>query len=835
MATYVFNGYYGGNLIIAGGGNVLSVGSQFMLDPAWDVSSDVRSFTFTDDDGNIAGDTFNDEHGNDTNQMVTVRDALGNVIGSGQVYLEASASFSAPDGTIITLYTVEVNGVVMGEITTAPLQPGVTYHVSSTADVTSGPGYGAISSTSYDPDGANWIQGGIYTDSLSGGAGSDTIAAGDGADTIDGGGGDDVITYGTGGDLVHGGDGNDVIDDVAGVSGYVYNDTLYGDAGNDTIYAGAGNDFVDGGADNDVLFAEEGDDTLYGGSGADTAFGANGNDQIHGDDGDDLLLGEAGNDTLWGDAGRDTLIGGIGNDVMYGGADQDVFRFDAGWGNDTVFGDATGSDADQVNFSSITTGLTFVALGWEDGYVTDWTNYAHYDNVEEFVGGSGADTFNMGNDGSGIYIDGGAGADSVTGGTGADTIRGGAGNDTLIGNDGDDRFVFGDGWGSDQVAGGNGIDTIDFTEVTTGVTVTITGWKTGTATGGANSASFTDIEGIVGSAGADILDLQANATSLSAAGGEGADTILGGSGAETLLGGADDDLIRGGAGNDLIGTGSGSDTVIYTDGSGLDTISDFDLSLSDGLTLDQLDVSDLHDGEGNPVNVWDVTVSDDGAGNAVLTFPGGEAITLTGVAPAQVSTAPQLHAMGIPCFIGGTRIDTPQGPRPVEGLRPGDLVCTRDGPPLPLLWVGQRDVSAQQMQDDPRLCPIEIGAGALGNLRALRLSGQHAVFVPEGRGGALARARHLALSGWAGARVMRGRRGCRYYHLLLPHHALIRAEGAWTESFWPGPQAFSALDAAMRFALIRAMPDLMPGLLGVDFGRNPLWFRGAANFAALRN
>ncbi|MCU0816565.1 MAG: Hint domain-containing protein, partial [Cypionkella sp.] len=38
----------------------------------------------------------------------------------------------------------------------------------------------------------------------------------------------------------------------------------------------------------------------------------------------------------------------------------------------------------------------------------------------------------------------------------------------------------------------------------------------------------------------------------------------------------------------------------------------------------------------------------------------------------------------IACFTLGTRIDTVDGPRPVEALVPGDLVLTRDHGPQPL-------------------------------------------------------------------------------------------------------------------------------------------------------
>lgn len=80
----------------------------------------------------------------------------------------------------------------------------------------------------------------------------------------------------------------------------------------------------------------------------------------------------------------------------------------------------------------------------------------------------------------------------------------------------------------------------------------------------------------------------------------------------------------------------------------------------------------------------------------------------------------------------------------------------------------------------------------------------------------MVRARHLALSDWNGARVMQGKRGCTYHHILLPRHALIRANGIWAETFWPGPMGFAALNSAAKREILMQMPHLAPALLGVE-------------------
>ncbi|KEO52824.1 Hint domain-containing protein [Thioclava pacifica] len=840
MATYVFTGYYGDNFIVEGGGSTVVVGSRLMIDPSWDVDESSRTFTFTDDDPNLSGDSdlLADEVGNDSNQYVTVTNPDGSVIASGKVYIESSITLSAPDGSSIQVYILEVNGVVVGEVTSAPLQPGVTYEVTAVTNITTGPAYSSIVSASYDPDDPNYIEGGIYADSLQGGALDDTISAGAGADTIDGGDGDDVIYYGTGGasgtdgDLVHGGAGNDLIDDASGVA-YDYRDTIYGGSGDDTIWAGGGDDYVEGGDDNDLIFGEGGNDTLLGGAGNDTLSGGDGNDSILGEGGEDSLHGDAGDDTVSGGDGADTLWGDGGNDLLLGGADDDTFFFDDGWGVDVVLGGETvtsGTDFDQLDFSAVTTtGITAIYGGDESGSVTAGAERVDFSEIEGITGSALSDLLDASASNASVYLEGGGGDDTITGGAGDDTLSGGAGADTIWAGEGDDLITGGTGddtlqgaagadtlWGgdgADELHGGDDADTFLLYEtdgassiyggeggddwdtirlIGGGADVVWTGWESGTISydGGTTLSYFWEVEAIQGTAAADRFDASDAATGVS---------IAAGGGDDTLIGSAQDDMLSG---------GDGADTLVFADGGGADTITDFDMSDDgSGFTTDQLDVTDLTDATGAPVNAWDVSVSADASGNAILSFPNGESVTLIGVSPEEVSTAPQLFAMGIPCFLEGTEIETPRGPRKVEALCPGDLVITRDGPAQPVLWHGLRAVTESQLRADTRLRPVEIRAEAFGNSRPLRLSGQHCLYVSE-EGGALVRARHLAATGWGGARVMQGRRTARYHHLLLPRHALVRAEGVWVESFWPGRQALGALPPDQLAALFRVYPRL---------------------------
>ena len=691
---------------------------------------------------------------------------------------------------------------------------------------------------------------GTGTNSVSGGAGNDTIYTGTGNDTIHGDAGNDMLVAAAGNDLIDGGDGDDMI---LGEEG---SDTISGGAGVDYIDGGSGADVMSGGADSDTFVintgsgtgdiitgGETGTDTdsiafsgsgttgysitfsgteagsyTYGGGTVTGSFteieriwGSDGNDTINasatssgtwitGNGGDDLIYGGSGDDTLMGGSGNDTIYSGAGTDTLWGDSGSDTFVIDENDGFAYIYGSDEGGDTDRLSFTNATSpeGVTVIFGGWEYGsysYAGGGSSGNFYE-IERVEGTAYADTVDARAAPSALQIDGGAGNDTLYGGTGDDSIEGGlgndliaggGGNDTLSGGAGDDSISGGDG--ADVITGGDGNDTLDG------------GTGNDTLSGGIGNDS------ISGGDGADLID-----------GGDGNDTLDGGTGNDTLGGGLGDDRLSGGAGNDTLTGGSGADTFVLQDGSGADLVTDFDMTPTAGQTADQLDVSDLHDADGNPVNAWDVLISDDGNGNARLTFPMGEQIVLIGVTPAQVTGAQALHSMGVPCFASGTLIDTPSGPRAVETLQPGDLVLTADQGAQPLLWRGGSAFDAAALARRPQALPIRIRAGALGNDRDVTVSAQHAVWVPESRagpGGGLVRAGQLARRGLRGVRVMLGAKRISYHHFLLPAHALVRADGLWAESLWPGPNGVAGMSRESRLSLMRAAPHLAAGILGL--------------------
>ncbi len=470
---------------------------------------------------------------------------------------------------------------------------------------------------------------------------------------------------------------------------------------------------------------------LWGATGNDVLFGGVGNDVANGDAGNDTVCGGLGDDTLSGFTGNDTVFGEDGNDYVGGGDGRDSLY--GGIGNDLIVGD--GNALVLTHFASSAGGVPtkLKIVNAADGPV---------------------DLYRIDQAGASVFVRTIAAGEAVviTTDTGTNfalrdpvanyyvsTIRAAADQTVIFGAETQDSIVAGDG----------------------NVTVH-------------------------GQFGADSID-----------GGAGDDILYGGSGDDRIAGGAGSDTIYGGAGNDTLTGGIGNDTFAVDDAGGVDTVTDFDLGDDNGDTFfnDQLDVSALRTAGGAPVTAWDVTVVDDGFGNAKLIFPEGETIVLQGVDPRSMSSVGQLFRAGIPCFTPSTQILSAFGERPVEALRPGDLVQTRDNGLQPIAWVGMRRLDRFELAAQLNLRPIRIAARAFGNALPLIVSPQHGVLLTAGDGQEtqLVRAKHLALMQGGQARVMQGVRCVTYVHLMFEAHQIIFSNGIPTESFYPGPQALAMM------------------------------------------
>lgn len=645
-------------------------------------------------------------------------------------------------------------------------------------------------------------------DYIDGGAGNDSILGGYGADTI-------AFTDGFDNDTVEGGEtGPDDTDtmDFSALSGAITGSYTGDEAGSLTDGAGSvqfseierliltdQDDSVDASADSAgvQILAGGGDDSIIGGSG---------NDSIEGGTGNDTLEGGAGDDTLWGNEGDDLFIGGAGADSFSGGNGQDNIDYSASGAAVNIDldagsfdgGDATGdagSGIDGIIGSAYNDTLT----GFDGESTVPGDAYTN-----EFYGGAGDD-----------ILDGRGGGDRLYGGSGADTIIGGSGDDLMEGGDDADTFTMADGFGTDTVTGGEGgtdQDSLDYSAVSTGMTVTYTGDEAGTAYDNANQTTFSEIEGLTLTDQADSVDASADSAGITVDAGAGDDTVQGGAGDDSIDGGAGDDSLAGGAGADTIAGGTGADTInvaegdVATGGDGDDVFNVTDLGEAGASTIT------ITGGEGNE------TLGDTLNFNGLVEW-GGVTYTNTGagglsghatLTDGTVVNFSEIENVVI-CYAAGTRILTPRGERRVEDLAPSDLVLTADNGPRPVRWVGKRTVPALEA-----LAPVRIREGALGNSRDLLVSPQHRMLLTGyraellfGEGEVLAPAIHLVND----HDILRETGGMvTYVHVMFDQHEVIYAEGAASESFHPGQVGVDAIVAPAREELFRIFPELRADL-----------------------
>ncbi|EAQ14862.1 Hint domain-containing protein [Maritimibacter alkaliphilus HTCC2654] len=156
--------------------------------------------------------------------------------------------------------------------------------------------------------------------------------------------------------------------------------------------------------------------------------------------------------------------------------------------------------------------------------------------------------------------------------------------------------------------------------------------------------------------------------------------------------------------------------------------------------------------------------------------------------------------IAVPCFLAGTRIDVASGTKPVERLRPGDLVHTLDHGLQPLRWVGHSTVPG-----DGPLAPVRLKAGALGNRRALCVSPNHRILIRAavaefyyGHTDVLVPAKSLVDDR---SIVLAPTRTAHYVHLLFARHEMVFSEGLASESLFTGTMALEALGDEARAEL----------------------------------
>ncbi|MEM8630967.1 MAG: Hint domain-containing protein [Pseudomonadota bacterium] len=176
------------------------------------------------------------------------------------------------------------------------------------------------------------------------------------------------------------------------------------------------------------------------------------------------------------------------------------------------------------------------------------------------------------------------------------------------------------------------------------------------------------------------------------------------------------------------------------------------------------------------------------------------------------------------CFTTSTHIATPTGDRPVEDVRPGDLVTTRDNGPQPVLWNGHQHIGGARLYAMPHLRPIRIEAAAFGPGHPdsmLLLSPEHRVLLSGGAARGLfgveeilVASKHLVDD----RRVStdRASRWVTYHHLMLERHEVLVANGLPCESFHPADADMGGIADDQRNALFEVAPELGAGT--TDYG-----------------
>ena len=161
------------------------------------------------------------------------------------------------------------------------------------------------------------------------------------------------------------------------------------------------------------------------------------------------------------------------------------------------------------------------------------------------------------------------------------------------------------------------------------------------------------------------------------------------------------------------------------------------------------------------------------------------------------------------CFTSGTLIDTANGPRRVEDLAVGDLVVTLDHGLQPVRWRGRRTVAGRG-----RAAPVRIAAGTLGNMRDLVVSRRHRMLVTGWRAELVTGEAEVLI---AAADLVNDTTirpdpcdSVTYVHILFDRHEIVFAEGAPSESFYPGAVALDRLEAPQREELLTIFPELDP-------------------------
>ncbi len=169
-----------------------------------------------------------------------------------------------------------------------------------------------------------------------------------------------------------------------------------------------------------------------------------------------------------------------------------------------------------------------------------------------------------------------------------------------------------------------------------------------------------------------------------------------------------------------------------------------------------------------------------------------------------------------PCFVAGTLIETDRGPRAVEELKVGDWVRGAEGQSLPIVWIGQRTLSAHTLHIQPKYRPVRIQRDALGAglpSRDLYVSPQHRIVLEGwraellfGEDSVFCAAIHLVNGDTV--HQVQADKPVTYYHIACEEHAILISHGLRSESLFLGDRALKSFHREDIAELLALFPEL---------------------------
>ncbi|WP_296420803.1 Hint domain-containing protein [Pseudooctadecabacter sp.] len=173
-------------------------------------------------------------------------------------------------------------------------------------------------------------------------------------------------------------------------------------------------------------------------------------------------------------------------------------------------------------------------------------------------------------------------------------------------------------------------------------------------------------------------------------------------------------------------------------------------------------------------------------------------------------------AGGVICFTPGTMIRTEDGVMPVEAIREGIKVQTKDNGCQEVLWTGSRRITGARLYAMPHLCPIRLRAGSLDNDvpdAGLLVSPDHRVMVKGARARALFNTDEVLVTARdlvndQSIYVDRSMRELEYIHMLMPQHEVVFANGVESETFHPASAGLDHLADDDRARLFAQVPEI---------------------------